>query len=88
MGKATADSAAVAHRPVGYGPGDSLQGPAGEIGHPAVLDVGMGDAGSEHEGVVLDPGLPEFGHTGDVEDQIRLDKAQVQHRPEGLATRH
>ena len=56
-----AHRAAVAHRAIGDVGGDALHRAARDIGRASVLDIGMGDAGAEHEFVAATLGLLEFG---------------------------
>ena len=53
MGEAAADRAAVAHGAIGDRARDLGQGAVGGIGHAAVLDVGVGDAGADQQAIVL-----------------------------------
>ena len=85
MGQAAADRAAVAHRAIGDRAGDRGQGAIGGIGHAAVLDVGVGDAGADQKTVVLGLDAQQLGHGCDVDQQVGLRQAQIQHRPERLA---
>ena len=65
--------------------GDPLHGAARDIGDASILDVAMGDAGADHEFVAAAFRLLQFGKPRDIDDQIRLDQAQIQHRAERLA---
>ena len=49
MGQAAADRAAIAHRAIGDAGRDCAHGAVGDVGNAAVLDIGMGDAGAEHQ---------------------------------------
>ena len=86
MAERSADRAAIANGAIGDIAGDALHGAARDVGNASILDVGMGDAGAEHEFVAAALGLLELGKPGDVDDQLRLDQPQIEHRPERLAT--
>ena len=70
MAERSADRAAIAHRAIGDVGGDALHGAARDVGNAAVLDVGMGDAGAEHQFVAATLGLLELGEPGDVDDHV------------------
>src|SRR5437868_4166877 len=85
MADGPADRAAIANGAVGDAAGDALHGAARDVGNASVLDVGMGDAGPEHEFVAAALGLLELGKGGDVDDQPRLDQPQIEHGTKRLA---
>ena len=70
MAERSADRAAIAHGAIGDVGGDALHGAARDVRNASVLDVGMGDAGAEHEFVAATLDLLQFGKTGDVDDQL------------------
>src|SRR4051794_34931525 len=49
MAERPADRAAISHGAVGYIAGDALHGAARDVRNAPILDVGMSDAGPEHE---------------------------------------
>ena len=57
------------------------------VGHAAVFDIGVGDAGADLKVVARIGHRGELGDRGDVDQQIRLGEAKVQHRAERLAAR-
>src|SRR6187431_234647 len=85
MAERPADRAAVAHGAVGDIAGDSLHGAARDVRNAPILDVGVGDAGPEHEFVATTLDLLELGKTCDIDDQLRLYQAQVEHGTKRLA---
>ena len=85
MAEGSADRAAIANGAIGDVAGDALHGAARDVRNASVLDVGMGDAGAEHEFVAAALDLLELGKTGDVDDQLRLHQPQIEHRTKRLA---
>ncbi|MEY9726030.1 hypothetical protein ABIA07_001931 [Bradyrhizobium yuanmingense] len=85
MAERAADGAAVAHRAIGDLGSDSPHGAAGHVGGAAVLDIGMGDEGAQHELVAGDLCALELGKARNVDDQLRLHQPQIEHRAERLA---
>ncbi len=83
-----ADRAPVANGAVGDSARDPPHRIARDVGNPPVLDVAMRDAGADHELVAAPVGVFEFGKAGNVDDQIRLDQAEVEHRAERLPAGH
>ncbi|CAA2105596.1 hypothetical protein MBUL_03273 [Methylobacterium bullatum] len=88
MDEGAANGAAIAHRPVGDGHRHPRHGAAREVGNAPVLDIRVGDESAEHQGLAFDGRPAQFGDAGDVEDEVRLHEAQVQHRSEGLSPGH
>src|SRR5260221_7493725 len=86
MAEGAADRAAVANRFVGDGAGNPLHGAGRYIGYSSLLDVAMGDAGPDDEFTATAFCLLQFGKSGYIDDQIRLDQPQVEHRAERLAS--
>ncbi len=86
MAERSSDRAAIAHGPVGDGARNPLHGAAGHVGDSAVLDVAMGDAGTDDEFIAAAFRLLQFGKTCDIDDQIRLDQPKVEHRAKRLAS--
>ena len=71
MAEAAADRAAIAHRAIG----DAARrraacAPLRDVGNAPVLDVGVGDAGADHQLVAASFDLLQLGNAGDVDDQI------------------
>ncbi len=87
MTEGSPDRAAVADGPVGDGARDPLHGAARHIGDPAILDVAMGDTGADDEFTSAAFGRFQFRKAGYVDDQIRLDQPQIEHRAPAIAPR-
>ena len=85
MAERPADRAAIAHGAVGDVAGDALHGTARDIRNTPILDVGMGDTGPDHQFVASTLDLLELGKPADVDDQLRLDQPQIEHRTKRLA---
>ena len=49
-----------------------------------VLNIGVGDAGADHDSIRLLLDLPKFFDAGDIDQKIGLDQTHVEHGPEGL----
>ena len=81
MGEAAADRAPVSHRAIGDAVGDARQRATGYIRHAPVLNIGVGDAGADHDSVGLLFDLPKFFDAGDIDEKIGLDQAHVEHGP-------
>src|ERR1700690_1007592 len=84
MTERSPDRATVADRPVGNGAGNPLHGAARYVGYSAILDVAMRDTGADDEFIAAAFGPFQFGKPGYVDDQIRLDQPQIEHRPQRL----
>ena len=85
MDQAAANGAPVAHGTIGDRAGDCGQGAIGGIWHPAVLDVRVGDAGADQKTIVLGLDAQQIGHRCDVDQEVRLCQAEIEHRSERLA---
>ncbi len=85
MTERPSERAAVADGAVGDAGGDALHSAARDVRDAPILDVGVGDTCAENEFVAVALRLLELGEPGDVDDQFRFDKPQVQHRTERLA---
>ena len=85
MRNASADRAAIAHRAIGDAAGDVTEQAGEMIRNAPVFDVGMGDAGADLEVVACIGHRGELRDGRDVDQQIGLGQAEVQHRPKRLA---
>ena len=85
MRNASTDRAAISHCAIGDAAGDVTEQAGEMIGNAPVFDVGMGDAGADFETVPCIGHRREFGDRRDVDQQIGLGQAEVQHRPKRLA---
>jgi len=65
--------------------GDAPHGAARDIRNTSVLDIGVGNTGAEHQFVAATLDLLELGESGNVDDHLRLDQPQIEHRAERLA---
>ena len=87
MRKASANGAAIAHRAIGDAAGNLAKQAARRVGNASVLDIGVGDAGAEVEVIWPVGDRRQFGYRRDVDQEVGLGKAQIQHRPQRLAAR-
>ena len=87
MAEGSANRAAIANGAIGDIAGNAPHGAAGDVRNAPILDVGMGDAGAEHEFVAATLDLLELGKPGDVDDQFRLHQPQIEHRAQATGRR-
>ena len=80
MGQAPADGPPIAYGPIGDPLGHCGKYSAGHIRHASVLDGCMRGAGTENKRAIvfLDP--VELRDARDVDQQVRLDQPEVEHR--------
>ncbi len=71
QGQAAADRAAVADRAIGEARRDVRHQAVRRVGHPPVLDHGMGDAGAEGDAVIICHGRRQLRQPRDVDQQRR-----------------
>src|SRR3984885_358665 len=86
MAERASDGAAVANRPIGDRARNTLHRAARDIGYSSVLDVAMGDTGADHELIAMAFGSLQFGKSGYVDNQLRFDQPQVEHRAQRLTS--
>ena len=84
MAQAATDRAAVAHRAVRYAARDVGHEAVAGIRDPAILDLGVGDHRAKGHGRGVLTHGPQPVDLVKVNQPLGLDKAQVEHRPQGL----
>ena len=80
MGQAPADGPPGAYGPIRDPLGHRGKHPTGHIRHTPVLNVCMRGAGTENERAIVFVDPVELGNARDVDQQVRLDQSEVEHR--------
>src|SRR6185437_5131864 len=85
MHQAAADGATIAHSAIGDAGGDLAYCAIRYVRHAAVLNVGVRDAASEEYRIRGLFDTLKLGDRGNINDDIRLDQPQIEHRPKRLS---
>ena len=83
--EASADRAAIAHRPIGDAAGDGGHPSGRGVRGDAVLDLGMGDRRAINERVAFIGRPPHVDGARNVDQALWTHKPEIEHRSEGLA---
>src|SRR6185312_9121934 len=84
MTKTTADRTAIADRAIGNAAGDVGKRFQTITRKASVLNIGGGDASADRNGIAIILDSSEFRNASDVNEQSRLRKPEIKHRPQRL----